>query len=218
MASAAAFVDTLFSLKRKPASEAAPQAQPTAAAIQARRTLTGIERASILLLALGEKHGAGVWKLLDDDEIRSLSISMSSLGTIESESVERLLVDFVGQLSATGVIVKFSAAHGLDDGAIAVFELIVPVGQPPALFRIDEVEGYCVDATRGEGSGKADHEAAGLVRAGAVRKDQDRACPTAGCGPIRKCGDVFGRRYVELDLLGFRCIDVRHMEALNRSL
>jgi len=110
MASAAAFVDTLFSLKKKPASEGAPQAQPTAAAIQARRTLTGIERASILLLALGEKHGAGVWKLLDDDEIRSLSISMSSLGTIESESVERLLVDFVGQLSATGALMGDSIA------------------------------------------------------------------------------------------------------------
>ncbi len=104
MAGAAAFVDSLFSMKGKPASEAPPPAQSSAAAAQARRVLTGIERASILLLALGEKHGAGVWKLLDDDEIRSLSIAMSSLGTIESESVEHLLVDFVGQLSATGAL------------------------------------------------------------------------------------------------------------------
>ena len=74
MAGAAAFVDALFSLKGKP-SETPAQAQVAQAAIQARRALTGMERASILLLALGEKHGAGVWKLLDDDEIRSLAIS-----------------------------------------------------------------------------------------------------------------------------------------------
>jgi flagellar motor switch protein FliG len=35
---------------------------------------------------------------------------MSSLGTIESESVERLLVDFVGQLSATGALMGDSIA------------------------------------------------------------------------------------------------------------
>ncbi|HLL26879.1 MAG TPA: flagellar motor switch protein FliG [Xanthobacteraceae bacterium] len=110
MASAAAFVDALFSLKGKPAPEAGAQAQAATAAVPAKRALTGIERASILLLALGEKHGASVWKLLDDDEIRSVSIAMAALGTIESEAVEKLLVDFVGQLSATGALMGDSIA------------------------------------------------------------------------------------------------------------
>src|SRR6266849_2100745 len=93
-------------------------------------------------------------------------------------SPHRLAADH--QLSVTGVIVKFSAADGLNDGAIAAFQLIVPIGQPPALLRIDKVECYGVDTARGERSGKADHKAAGLVGAGAVRKDQNRACVAAG--------------------------------------
>ena len=43
------------------------------------RQLTGPERAAVLMLALGEQHGEKVWKLLDDDELRQLSIVMSTL-------------------------------------------------------------------------------------------------------------------------------------------
>jgi flagellar motor switch protein FliG len=68
------------------------------------KTLTGPERAAVLMLALGESYGEKIWKLLDDDELRTLSITMSSLGTVEAESVEGLLLEFVGRLSASGAI------------------------------------------------------------------------------------------------------------------
>src|SRR5262245_44271804 len=68
------------------------------------RPLSGPERAAVLMLALGETHGDKIWKLLDDDELRTLSITMSSLGTVEAESVETLLLEFVGRLSASGAI------------------------------------------------------------------------------------------------------------------
>src|SRR3954466_10059516 len=68
------------------------------------RPLNGPERAAVLMLALGEQHGDKIWKLLDDDELRSLSVVMSTLGTIEAESVESLLLEFVGRLSASGAI------------------------------------------------------------------------------------------------------------------
>src|SRR6185295_6742666 len=109
MASAAAFVDALFSLKGKPAAEEAAT-RKTVSTTSLQRTLTGVERASILLLALGEKHGSSIWKLLDDEEIRTLSLAMSSLGTIEATSVEHLLIEFVGQLSATGALMGNSVA------------------------------------------------------------------------------------------------------------
>ena len=51
------------------------------------RPLTGPERAAVLMLALGEQHGDKIWKLLDDDELRQLSIVMSTLGTVEAEAV-----------------------------------------------------------------------------------------------------------------------------------
>jgi flagellar motor switch protein FliG len=68
------------------------------------RALSGPERAAVLMLALGEQHGEKVWKLLDDDELRSLSVTMSSLGTVEAEAVEALLLEFVGRLSASGAL------------------------------------------------------------------------------------------------------------------
>src|ERR1700739_4852944 len=68
------------------------------------RALTGPERAAVLMLALGDTHGEKVWKLLDDDELRTLSVTMSSLGTVEAEAVESLLLEFVGRLSASGAL------------------------------------------------------------------------------------------------------------------
>src|SRR5262249_20197890 len=106
---------------------------------------------------------------------------------------------------------KFSAADCFDDGAIAVFQLIVPVWDAPALLHVDKVEGYGVDSARGERCGKADHEAAGLVRASAMREDQDDAL-AARRRAIRKCRRVFRRRYVYADLFGLRHIDARHLE------
>ena len=56
------------------------------------------------MLALGEQHGAKIWALLDDDDLRQLSIVMSTLGTVEAELVESLLLEFVGRLSASGAL------------------------------------------------------------------------------------------------------------------
>jgi flagellar motor switch protein FliG len=78
------------------------------------RQLTGPERAAVLMLALGEQYGEKVWKLLDDDELRQLSIVMSTLGTVEAEAVESLLLQFVGRLSASGALMgNFDATERL---------------------------------------------------------------------------------------------------------
>src|ERR1700753_472729 len=72
--------------------------------VGAGKKLRGPERAAVLMLALGEQHGEKIWKLLDDDELRQLSIVMSTLGTVEAEAVENLMIEFVGQLSASGAV------------------------------------------------------------------------------------------------------------------
>ncbi len=66
------------------------------------RQLNGPERAAVLMLALGEEHSLGVWQLMDEDEIKEITQLMSTLGTVSSSLVEKLLVDFVSQMSATG--------------------------------------------------------------------------------------------------------------------
>ena len=68
------------------------------------RKLTGPERAAVLMLALGEQHSGKIWGMLDDDELRELSVVMSTLGNIEAESVEHLLLEFVGRMSASGAL------------------------------------------------------------------------------------------------------------------
>src|SRR5882757_6129051 len=68
------------------------------------KQLTGPERAAVLMLALGEAYGAKIWNLLDDDDLRELSIVMSTLGTVDSHMVEGLLLEFVGRLSSSGAI------------------------------------------------------------------------------------------------------------------
>ena len=69
-----------------------------------RRKLTGPERAAVLMLALGENYGGKIFSMLDDDELREISIVMSQLGSIEAEEVEQLLLEFVGRLSASGAL------------------------------------------------------------------------------------------------------------------
>ncbi|HEY1310415.1 MAG TPA: flagellar motor switch protein FliG [Pseudolabrys sp.] len=67
-----------------------------------RRKLTGPERAAVLMLALGDQYGGPIFSMLDDDELREISIVMSSLGSIESQEVEQLLLEFVSHMSASG--------------------------------------------------------------------------------------------------------------------
>jgi flagellar motor switch protein FliG len=75
-----------------------------AAGVDAGRALTGAERASVLMLTLGEQFGGKIWKLLDDDELRTLSITMSTLGVVEAVAVEKLMLEFVSRLSASGAV------------------------------------------------------------------------------------------------------------------
>src|ERR1700678_4611293 len=76
--------------------------------------LSGPKRAAILMLALGEQYGGKVWRLLDDDEVRELSMVMSTLGTVEADVVEDLLLDFVSRMSASGALMgTFDATERL---------------------------------------------------------------------------------------------------------
>jgi flagellar motor switch protein FliG len=80
----------------------------------ARRKLTGPERAAVLMLALGENYGGKIFSLLDDDELREISIVLASLGTVQAEEVEALLLEFVSRMSASGALLgNYDAAERL---------------------------------------------------------------------------------------------------------
>jgi len=69
------------------------------------RTLSGPEKAAILMLALGEEHVARLFQHMDDEEIKELSQTMANLGTVSANLIERLFVEFAEALSATGSLV-----------------------------------------------------------------------------------------------------------------
>ena len=69
------------------------------------RSITGPEKSAILLMSLGEEHAAKLFSHLDDEEIKEISQVMAGLGTVSSNVVERLFVEFSEQVSSTGSLV-----------------------------------------------------------------------------------------------------------------
>jgi flagellar motor switch protein FliG len=81
---------------------------------KAKVQMPGPKRAAMLMLALGEQYGGKVWSLLDDDEVRELSMAMSTLGTVEADTVEDMLLEFVSRMSASGALMgNFDATERL---------------------------------------------------------------------------------------------------------
>ncbi len=69
------------------------------------RTMSGPEKAALLMMSVGEENATRLFSLMDDEEIKELSQSMANLGTVSSQMVERLLVEFADQISSTGSLV-----------------------------------------------------------------------------------------------------------------
>ena len=69
------------------------------------RTLTGPEKAAILMLSLGEEQTGKLFEHMDDEEIMEISQTMANLGRISPTVVERLFMDFAEQMSSTNAIV-----------------------------------------------------------------------------------------------------------------
>src|SRR6202142_78873 len=85
------------------------------------------------MLALGEQYGGKVWPLLDDDEVREFSMVMSTLGTVEADVVEDLLLEFVSRMSASGALM------GTFDGTERLLQQYLPAERVSGIM--DEIRG-----------------------------------------------------------------------------
>ncbi len=76
--------------------------------------LSGPEKAAVLMLSLDEEHAAKVFGMLDLEEVKEISQTMSMLGRVDSEVVEAVMREF-GQsvASTTGVYGGFEATEKL---------------------------------------------------------------------------------------------------------
>ena len=75
-----------------------------AASVVEYESLTGPQKAAIVLLALDQDRVSTLFGMMDIDEIKELSSTMSQLGGVDAKVVERLFVDFAGQISGTGTL------------------------------------------------------------------------------------------------------------------
>ena len=69
------------------------------------RGVNGRDKAAILMLAIGEENAAKMFALMDEEEIKEISQSMATLGTVNAELVEGIFVEFTGRISSTGSLV-----------------------------------------------------------------------------------------------------------------
>ena len=67
--------------------------------------LNGGEKAAILMLSVGEDNAARLFSMLDIEEVMDISQTMSLLGRVDADIVERLLREFGDRLSAPGGVI-----------------------------------------------------------------------------------------------------------------
>jgi len=73
-----------------------------------------------MVLSLGEERAGPLLERLDSEEIRDLSQAMVTLGTIESNTVEQIFVEFADSLSSTGSL------HGSYDSTERLLTSVLP--------------------------------------------------------------------------------------------
>ena len=66
--------------------------------------LSGQQKAAILMLSLNEERSSALFSLMDDEEIKELSVIMASLGKVNSNIVEQLFTEFMDRVSNTGML------------------------------------------------------------------------------------------------------------------
>ena len=69
------------------------------------RSLSGAQKAAILMLALGEEQCARLFALMHEDEIKEVSGAMSQLGSVRADMAERLFLDFTESMGASGNLI-----------------------------------------------------------------------------------------------------------------
>mgnify|MGYP006268881845 CR=1 FL=1 len=83
-------------------------------------SLTNPDKAAVMFLCLGEKRGTQIVEHLNDSEIHAVMSSMSNLGAVSKDVVERVLDEFEATLNSGG------AVFGSADDAERILSSIFP--------------------------------------------------------------------------------------------
>ncbi len=98
----------------------------------AKTKLTGVQRAAVLLLVLGEKDAAEVMKHLGPKEVQKLGVAMASLSNVTRDIVGTVLAEFVEEIGDQTTL-------GLDAEAYIRNVLVGALGEDKADNLIDRI-------------------------------------------------------------------------------
>ncbi len=68
-------------------------------------SMSGAEKAAVLMLALGEEQCSKLFEMMHEEEIKEISFAMTQLGSISAEVVEKLCLDFSNDIGNAGTLV-----------------------------------------------------------------------------------------------------------------
>jgi flagellar motor switch protein FliG len=94
--------------------------------------LTGVQRAAVLLMSLGEEDAAEVLKHMSAKEVQKLGMSMATINNVTRSMVEQVMSEFVSELSE-----QTSVGVGADDYVRKV--LVSALGEDKASGLIDRI-------------------------------------------------------------------------------
>lgn len=105
--------------------------------------LSGLRKAAILMLVLGEQTSAEVMKELDEQEVALIGREVARLNTISSQEAESILEEFYQMLMAHDYVLKggleyarklLISAFGTDQGKRLLDQLVKQLGNEEASF------------------------------------------------------------------------------------
>ncbi|WP_374249619.1 flagellar motor switch protein FliG [Thermomonas sp.] len=93
--------------------------------------MSGVQRAAVVLLSLGEQQAAEVLKHMGAKEVQKLGVAMTSVGSVSRDEVEKVIDEFVDTLE------RPSLGSGADEYVRAV--LVQALGEDRASSLIDRI-------------------------------------------------------------------------------
>lgn len=101
--------------------------------------ISNVDKAAILVLALGERYAEDIVSQLDDEELKTLSRSMASVGRVDSDVVENVIEQFISKVAYSQELM----------GSISATEKLLRAALPPE--RVNAI----LEEIGGAGGGKS---------------------------------------------------------------
>ncbi|WP_375380736.1 flagellar motor switch protein FliG [uncultured Sphingomonas sp.] len=110
--------------------------------VEAARNYTGVERAAVLMMLVGEDEAAAILQKLDPEEVRQLGSAMFKVADVSEREVEDVLDDFVGRArERTGITFnprpQIEAAMTRALGSAKADSVLARITPPEAACQID---------------------------------------------------------------------------------